>query len=281
MITKIAIENIKGFGSPAKELKMQLVPGKPNIVVAPNGFGKSSLCKAFDCLKPQGIMLTEMDYYENNKDARPSLLVECNNVQYITDQARNEVFDHFQCFCINSPLKPESITKRILGKYNQTKDYLGIEHVILMKSTPVVKDLAYSSSEFKTTFGINGKLLPNINAELHFLDRFPFAEMEAFGGDRKWAKAQNVVNALNSLEGSADSIMDSVKDELFAALYMIPEYEAIAKEISSAFHCETRLDVFLRFWILKRLYFFDKRTFKQAVERNKGHLLLFSYNCPW
>ena len=102
MITKITIENVKGFGSPAHELKVQLVPGRPNIVVAPNGFGKSSLSRAFDCLRPEGIILQETDFHGNNNAALPSLMVEHDGVSYVTNQALNDVYSHFQCFCINS-----------------------------------------------------------------------------------------------------------------------------------------------------------------------------------
>ena len=131
MITKIAIANVKGFGSPARELNFQLVPGKPNIVVAPNGFGKSSISKAFDCLTEHGIELGETDFHNDDKTALPSLTVEHDGVSYVTDRNKNDVYNHFQCFCVNSPLKSYSITRRIGGKFNQTKDYLAIEEVVL------------------------------------------------------------------------------------------------------------------------------------------------------
>lgn len=50
MITKIQITNIKGFGSTNNILDVELQPSKVNIVVAPNGFGKTSLTTAFKCV---------------------------------------------------------------------------------------------------------------------------------------------------------------------------------------------------------------------------------------
>ncbi|WP_420553917.1 hypothetical protein [Neptuniibacter marinus] len=48
-IKKLIIENIKGFSSQSFELN--IIPNKPSLLVAPNGFGKSSLAAAFLSLK--------------------------------------------------------------------------------------------------------------------------------------------------------------------------------------------------------------------------------------
>ena len=278
MITQITIENVKGFGSPASVLNIQLVPGKPNIVVAPNGFGKSSLSKAFDCLTSQGIVLKDTDFHADNKEAIPSLSVEYDGVTYVTNQTHNEIYTRFQCFCINSPLKSDSITKRISGRFNQTKDFLSIEDVVLINLTPIDKTLSYSSSEYKTDFGANGKILPNINTELRSLIRFPFDAMEFFSGSRKWSKVQSIINHLNSLSGPAEAIAASVEDSLFDDIDSLPEYLEIAESISHQLHCKSKLDVFLRFWILKKAFFADKKTFKQAVERNRFNCFVNNLN---
>ena len=44
-IKKVIIDNIKGIGH--LELTQPLLPNRPNVLVAPNGFGKSSLSIAF------------------------------------------------------------------------------------------------------------------------------------------------------------------------------------------------------------------------------------------
>lgn len=278
MITKISIENVKGFGSPAQELNIKLVPGKPNIVVAPNGYGKSSLSKAFDCLCYNGIVLGDTDFHANNTNAQPSLTVEYDDAVYVTDKNRNEVYSHFQCFCINSPLKPKSVTKRIAGQFNQTKDFLEIEEVVLQRNLPIVKTLSYSSSEYKAAFDGNGKILPNINPDLFRIVEFPYSEMEAFGGVRKWSKVQKVWDYLKTIPGSVETIAASIDDNVFSELDALPEYQAITECISRYMHCVTKLDVFLRFWILNKLYFTDKKTFKQAIERNRFNLFLDGLN---
>ncbi len=283
MITKISIENIKGFGSPAYEMDIQLFPGKPNIVVAPNGFGKSTICRAFDCLSDEGIVLEDTDLHNNQKFLVPSLKVVYEGHEYVTDNNRNEVYSHFQCFCINSPLKATSVTKRITGyrhgrAFNNTKDYLDIEPVVLLKTTPVDVSLDYSSGEYKNDFKGNGKLLPNINDDLFRITRFPYNEFDAFSGIRKSNKVQNVVNYLNSLPGTAESISATIDVAIFADLQSVEEYQTIQQFITQTFGVKEPLGVFLRFWILNKLYLADKKHFKQSVDRNRFNSFLHHLN---
>jgi predicted ATP-binding protein involved in virulence len=63
-IKSIAIENIKGIQS--ENFTLDLIPNKPNILVAPNGFGKSSFAIGFDALRTNKIELDDKHYFDNN-----------------------------------------------------------------------------------------------------------------------------------------------------------------------------------------------------------------------
>jgi AAA15 family ATPase/GTPase len=52
MITNITIKNNKGFGDPPTSLDVEIKSDKIDLLIAPNGFGKSSLAVAFDSIKP-------------------------------------------------------------------------------------------------------------------------------------------------------------------------------------------------------------------------------------
>jgi len=52
-IKEIELTNIKGIQN--KLFSLNLIPNKPNIFVAPNGFGKSSIGIGFNSLKPKKI----------------------------------------------------------------------------------------------------------------------------------------------------------------------------------------------------------------------------------
>ena len=55
VITELHIENIKGLQN--FELKQSIQPNRPNILVAPNGFGKTSLAIAFKSLKNSKFLM--------------------------------------------------------------------------------------------------------------------------------------------------------------------------------------------------------------------------------
>ena len=48
MIKSIEINKVKGIDN--LKLELNLIPNKPSIFVAPNGFGKSSITIAFDSI---------------------------------------------------------------------------------------------------------------------------------------------------------------------------------------------------------------------------------------
>ena len=61
-ISAIEITNIKGIAH--NRFQLDLSPNKPNILVAPNGFGKSSFAIGFNSLKTNKIELEEKNYHK-------------------------------------------------------------------------------------------------------------------------------------------------------------------------------------------------------------------------
>ena len=64
VITEIHIENIKGLRY--FDLKQSIQPNRPNILVAPNGFGKTSIATAFKSLKCNKLELDENSFYNGD-----------------------------------------------------------------------------------------------------------------------------------------------------------------------------------------------------------------------
>ena len=56
-IDKIEIKNVKGIHE--LEIKQSILPNRPNILVASNGYGKSSIAIAFKSLNNKGICLSK------------------------------------------------------------------------------------------------------------------------------------------------------------------------------------------------------------------------------
>ena len=71
MIKIIEIENIKGIHR--KTFNLDIFPNKPSLLVAPNGFGKSSLATAFKSMNNRRIILEDDDCYQCNTANLPRI----------------------------------------------------------------------------------------------------------------------------------------------------------------------------------------------------------------
>jgi ABC-type cobalamin/Fe3+-siderophores transport system ATPase subunit len=65
MLKVIEIENIKGISH--KRFELDILPNKPSLLVAPNGFGKSSFAVAFNEMNNRRINLTEDNYHASER----------------------------------------------------------------------------------------------------------------------------------------------------------------------------------------------------------------------
>lgn len=55
-ISNITIKNIKGFMDQNNSFDVHILPNKVNLLVAPNGFGKSSIAKGFESLNSNRLV---------------------------------------------------------------------------------------------------------------------------------------------------------------------------------------------------------------------------------
>jgi len=70
-IKNITIQNIKGIS--AKTFVLNIIPNRPSLLVAPNGFGKSSFATAFRSLNANRLDIDEEDLHMNDENNRPTL----------------------------------------------------------------------------------------------------------------------------------------------------------------------------------------------------------------
>ena len=64
-ICSIKIENVRGIAS--KEFTIDLHPNKPAILVAPNGYGKTSVAVAFKSLRQSKLEIEDEDNVHQNE----------------------------------------------------------------------------------------------------------------------------------------------------------------------------------------------------------------------
>lgn len=105
-IKTIEVTNIKGIGS--QVFSLDLLPNKPNILGAPNGFGKTSIGVGFDSLKRNKIELDSKHYHQDNESNRPIIKVTIEDAAgkrtLTANDAQNTIADEFDVFIINSQL---------------------------------------------------------------------------------------------------------------------------------------------------------------------------------
>ena len=132
-ITKITIKNIRGFKEKTLDFGNgnEIWPNKINTLVAPNGYGKSSLYKAFECIGPKSFK-ADNDKFESKEKDFSSLSIELNKKEYIQcdKPSRTDISKHYEIICINQKVSP---TTKNGGHYVSAKskiDNLVIENVV-------------------------------------------------------------------------------------------------------------------------------------------------------
>jgi energy-coupling factor transporter ATP-binding protein EcfA2 len=155
-ISQIEISNIKGISQEC--FKVQLKAHKPNLLVAPNGFGKSSVATAFSSMNTKRIDLAEKDHHKEDENLAPKLSITVDGQTLTADRIKNEIRQQFDVLVINSGLTPKA-KKHFKGAVSSS---LEVNPITICK-IPAKAEFPYKPAESKEKFGENGKILPNIS----------------------------------------------------------------------------------------------------------------------
>jgi len=165
-VESIEIENVKGIKK--KKFDLDLIPNMPSLLVAPNGFGKSSFAIAFQSLTAGGIKLDKDSFHCNDQNNDPKIVVTYinnSNVPVISNADKNEnsIKDHFDIFIINSRIVPKAKKLKISGNIIVTSS-LEIAPISLINKVPEKATLPCTAVSMKARFGDNGKVVPNLGS---------------------------------------------------------------------------------------------------------------------
>lgn len=279
-ISHIEITNVKGIGN--KSFQLDLNPNKPNILVAPNGFGKSSFALAFDRLKRDKLELGDKEYFNKDTANRPKLKIKLSNgIELIADDNQNTISDLFDVVVIKNQTEPKSVVQTIPGRPPFARTSLDIVTTTLVQTIPPKVDFAYHSATLKANFGTNGnKILTNISS-LFSSGRFFYAienKIDFSRFDLKTFKKliEPAIEQINNREGTGNQIKTWIEDNLLNELKAHDEFSKFASIIQS-FGFEVlndEVDYYLTAWQLitvrnemgadfkkacKYLYFLDKK----------------------
>lgn len=249
-IKSIEITNVKGIGNHIFHLDLN--PNKPNILVAPNGFGKSSFGIAFDSLRRNKIDLDSKNYYQNNELNRPVFTIEIEDSTgqntLVADDNQNTINNEFDIFVINSQLLAKAIKRNIHGNVI-VQSSLEIAPTILVPTVPQKVFFTYKAREAKKVFGANGKILPNISdlfscAPLLY-DISCFIDFKKFSQVKISKKINSLIEEINLQNGKADDIKFWIENNKKEELTSIPEFSSLSEIIRRFEGIHSDVDSFL------------------------------------
>lgn len=265
-LNSISITNIKGIGA-QKKFELELFPNKPSLLVAPNGFGKSSLACAFNSMNGNRIDLAEKNYHGGDLANLPTMSIVLDDVQYDATKTANTIADAVDVIVINSQVVAKA-TKRNMGRFTTVSASLDVTSVVLIDRIPDKVDFSYSYPQCKRAFGGNGKILPDaapLLSNLEFLacleDKTDF---RLFGQVRVYKSLVDPVFAsINQQQGTSDQIKAWMCANVLAVFDTITPLKAlkiVIKEVTG----NDEVGSYLLAWQIAREC--QDASFKDALE---------------
>src|SRR5690606_11966797 len=143
---------------------------KPNLLVASNGFGKSSLAAAFHSLNRERLNLSKDHLHRDDGSLDPLLRLRCTNDDGATlaleaTKTSNQLNTYFDIAVINNQLIPKAKKLKISGTLIVSAS-IEIAPIVLVSNIPTKAKFSYSPSAARAAFGANGKVLPSIDPVL-------------------------------------------------------------------------------------------------------------------
>jgi len=252
-IKTIEITNIKGIKK--RLFTLDLVPNRPNILVAPNGFGKSSFAIAFDSLKSNKIELDDKHYFKKDVGNRPVLsLTLTTGETLVADDNQNTISNYFDVFVINNQTEPKSVLQSFSGR-TFAKTSLDIVPTILIQTIPPKIVFDYNSANMKSSFGTNGsKLLNNISNIFNCGQLFYRIEREIdftrFALKNYRTTIDSVSLQINQQVGTGNTIKIWIQANVLESLQALGELKKLTDIITSFGFAEVQdeADAYLTAW---------------------------------
>lgn len=233
-IESIEIENVKGIKK--RKFDLNIIPNKPSLLVAPNGFGKTSFTVAFQSLAPSGIKLDKDHFHCSDESNDPKISVTYVNTSNVTitvsaEKASNDIKDHFDIFVINSKIVAKAKKLKISGN-TIVSSSLEISPITLIDKIPEAAKPPYSYGPIKASFGDNGKALPNLSAVLSnndivcaLDDNVDFTKLT---GVRVGRKIDDFISEFTGATGTKQQILTAISGEPTEKLKEIDQMNQIA-----------------------------------------------------
>ncbi len=295
-INKIQIENIKGIS--ARSFELDILANRPSLLVAPNGFGKSSLAISFLSLQANKLSVHDDNSHRSDANLSSKLIIEYTDTENTTrtleaNGTLNQISEHFDCFVINNQIKAKGVGRNFGGR-TAVSASIAVEPVTLIETIPAQEVFEYSYQTQKQNFGPNGKVLPNITS--YFKDnKFiktlgdDFSILDRISQVRSQRIINDIITSLNEEAGTKDELRLWLVNNRITELEAVDPLNEISELILDSNLGVTTKDVSLLAAIqLHNVYALDKAKFKKAykysnykLEKSEYKEMLEAFNSSW
>lgn len=293
MLKVIEIENIKGISQ--KRFELDIVHNKPSLLVAPNGFGKSSFAAAFNSMNNRRIDLKEDDFHEENSANLPRIYIEYQKpdgsiINLEATSNTNSISNELDCFVINNSTKPKGIG----SQFGRASAVLEIKDVVLVDRIPPNISFPYRYRVFQQRSGKNGRILPNAAVALGNLKLIKklsshYVAMQRANGVNIQRRINEIIEDINNQDGTAEILIEWVKTNRLADLKQIDYLNTIGNLVNGfdlGYNSETK-SYLLALQIIW-LYNDNTNQFKDAcnysnyqLDKKGFEITLSNFNSTW
>lgn len=295
-LQSIQIVNVKGIQN--KTFTLNIIPNKPSLLYAPNGFGKSSFAIAFDSLTGPRLALHKDNNFRGDDTNLPSLeiLYEKHDgtvVNLTADNNSNTIKTELDYFVINNKVKAKATPMQFGGRTNYTAS-LNIDAIELIGAIPPETALGYSVITSRAAFGNNGKILQNLdpimtNAELISLILDSMGDFQRLTQVRNNTSIQRFKDHVNLQQGTADQIINWIEENELGTLDSIAPLKVITDKLANlGLGYGRRGEYYLAVLQILELYITNAVTLKAAcirkmyvLEKNSYVESFRAFNSTW
>jgi len=266
-ISKIHIENIRGFEKVS--LTVNLRPNCTNIVVAPNGFGKSSISTAFNCARGGKLNVDEKDKHKKKESAVSRLSIESDGNTLNADSNHNEISSNFDIHVIKSNVEPKAKLPKISG-FTVAKPYLEIPSLDLGPAF-IKERINFDINNYKPLFGFNSKVVPNFSTRcesevLRSELLSVLTSIDKLKQKKSSALFEEMIETVKRSSGTKALISDKVEAEYAQNFNELPHLKAVFDVVMKHAQGNTWLDSAIMCYMLMDLSRSDRPNLKKWLQ---------------
>lgn len=292
MLRVIEIENIKGIKQ--RKFELNIIPDKPSLLVAPNGFGKSSFATAFNSMNNSRIKLHDDDLHYEDATKLPKITIEYEKkdrtiVNLEATNSTNTISREIDYFVINNQVKPKGIGSR----FGTATARLEISDIVLVDRIPENVVFIYSNTNSRTQFGQNSKVIPNISSilsNLKLVEKLSenYQALQRANGTKIKQKIKSIINNINTQNGTQEVLLSWIEANELNNLKQIDYLSTIGNLINEFDTGFTETQNYLAAIQLIELYDQNANAFKNAcifsnyrLDKQRFDTTLTTFNCTW